>query len=123
TAAAVAIAETIPATEAVTTARRAPIITPVAGAARKRVETFLPETVPLVAPPAATSFIVTHEPNAPSLRFLSPGGGASEVELPQVLGDIAYKKSLCERFKKYRARPPRMRAHRVESLRRFAGRV
>src|SRR5690606_19441206 len=78
TAAAVAIAETIPATEAVTAARRAPIITPVAGTARKRVETFFSETVPLVAPPAATSFIVTHEPNAPSLRFCPPAAARAK---------------------------------------------
>ena len=30
---------------------------------RKRIEPVFPETIPLVAPPAATTFIVTHEPN------------------------------------------------------------
>src|SRR5690606_14908033 len=75
---AVPIAETVPATEAVPAARRAPIITPVAGTARKRVDTFFSDTVPLVAPPAATSFIVTHEPNAPSLRFCPPAAARAK---------------------------------------------
>ena len=63
TAFAVAAAEAISTAEAIAAA--APVITAEAGRAAlaKRIETAFPETIPLVAPPAATTFIVTHEPN------------------------------------------------------------
>src|SRR5690554_5739534 len=78
---AAAAAAVVPAaTEAVTTAEtvaaagRAPIVTAAETrrAARKRIETLFPEIVSLVAPPAATSFIVTHEPVVPLLASFPP---------------------------------------------------
>jgi hypothetical protein len=72
-------AEAVAAAEAVTAASATPVVTAETrrAAIRKRIETLLPETVPLVAPPAATTFIVTHEPNVPSLRSFPPVGSTN----------------------------------------------
>src|SRR5690606_23292386 len=73
----VVAAETIAAAESVTTA--APVVTAEAGAAvHEWIETLFPETVPFVAPLAATPSIVTHETNAPSIRPQSSPGDADE---------------------------------------------
>ena len=64
-AAAEAITASATAAEPVTTATGAPVVATETGrtALRKRLETVFTETIPLVAPPAATTSIVTHEPN------------------------------------------------------------
>src|SRR5690606_19225950 len=123
--AAVAIAaESVATAKSIATTRRAPVVTAKARrtAVRKRIETLFPETVPLVAPPAATSFIVTHVPNAPSLRIIVPQRQSrAKSKPPQVPGDIAHKKTMCERFKIRPPDEPCPHAYRVESLRRLAG--
>src|SRR5690606_14413857 len=58
-----------------------PVITSEARRAtvREGIETLLSETVPLVAPPAATTSIVTHLPNLPSSRPRSSPGDAGDA--------------------------------------------
>jgi hypothetical protein len=77
-AAAIVIAsETIAAAESTAS----PIVTTTAkagAAVHEWIETLFPETVPFVAPLAATPSIVTHEPNAPSIRPQSSPGDADE---------------------------------------------
>jgi len=72
-AAAAVIGEAAPAAaEAVTTAelRRTPIL--------ERIEGFFAKSIPLIAPPAATTSIVTHLTNVPSLRPLLASGVMDE---------------------------------------------
>ncbi|MBB5731825.1 hypothetical protein FHS61_000829 [Altererythrobacter atlanticus] len=77
-AAATIIVETATAASTETAAAATPVISAKArrSVIREGIETLFTKTVPLVAPPAATTFIVTHEPNVPSLRIrpqLAPG--------------------------------------------------